>query len=332
MVSLFNISWVDAALWSLPPMWIEFALLLSTWYICRMTVVYRWRFLKRISIHLVTAFLLTSIWILLIYFYGQVLDTLFEKTVWAPLFIDALPLFSAVSLSLYVAAVLIHYLVLAEEQFRLAEQELMNQKLLKGEAELRALKATVHPHFLFNSLNILGPLMRQSTDQAQTVVEQLSDFLVYSLKYGKQSQVTLGEEVTHIENYLAVEKARLGDRLEIQWHIDAGLNKVPMLPLTLLPLVENAVKHGIGQCLDGGTLSISLQPDGDYVRGIIGNPYEQPARPLRGEGMGIETLKQRFHTYYGKSGQIRTRKENNMFYIDLRFPKISGRTKEDASA
>jgi two-component system, LytTR family, sensor kinase len=188
-VSLLNISWAVASIWTLPPMLLVFVMSISTWYFCRITVIYQWRLLKRIIVHLVVAVILTALWLLLIYFYSQVLDTIFKASNWTPLYFDALPLFTAINLTSYFAAALIHYLVLVVEQNRLAEKEVMNQAILKGEAELRALKATVHPHFLFNALNILGPLMRISSDQAQTVVARLSDFLVYSLQYGKLSKL-----------------------------------------------------------------------------------------------------------------------------------------------
>jgi LytS/YehU family sensor histidine kinase len=231
-----------------------------------------------------------------------------------------------VGVSLYFIAILGNYLVLAIEKNRKTEQEVLKQKLLASQAELKALKATVHPHFLFNCLNLLGPLMRTSRTKAQTVISQLSDFLLYSLRYGKQELVTVQDELDHIKNYLGVESVRLGNRLKLQFDIDEKVLGTPVLPLTLLPLVENAIKHGIGQCIEGGTLSISIKKgseDGD-IHVEITNPYDQPSQPaaVRGEGLGLKTLKQRISAYYGARGRLVIWKDNQTFKTKLYFPQF----------
>lgn len=324
--SMVDVTWWEATVWTLPPMGVELFICLSIWYLCRMTSLNNWYLVKTIWTHIMAALLLNGIWLILIMLYSNALDLVFKKETWGGRFDETVPVFFAVGLSLYFIAILTHYLVLVVEKNRKVEEEVLNQRLLAGRAELKALKATVHPHFLFNSLNLLGPLMRTSTAKAQRVVSQLSDFLLYSLRYGKRELVTVRDEVEHVENYLGIESVRLGDRLQLRFDIDETVLDADILPLTLLPLVENAIKHGIGHCLEGGTLSITINrvPESGNIHISITNPYDEPSRPVRGEGLGLKTLKQRIAAYYGGRGQLRSWKDELAFNVELELPEGKG--------
>lgn len=298
---------------------VELFICLSSWYLCRMTFISHWYLTRTIFTHLVATLLLNGIWLLIIYLYSEAMSWLQKDESWPNHFVQAIPVFIAVGFSLYFIAILSHYLVLTIEKQKQAEQEMLNQKILAGQAELKALKATVHPHFLFNCLNLLSPLMLSTPKQAQHVLTQLSDFLVYSLRYGKQESVTIKDEVEHIKNYLGIEQVRLGERLKLEWDIDDEILDKPILPLMLLPIVENAIKHGINTCLSGGTLSIVIKKETTFVYMVIKNPYED-AR-VRGEGLGLTTLKQRLTAFYNGEGQLLTTKDAQTFTVTLRFPQ-----------
>ncbi|MCP5108861.1 MAG: hypothetical protein GY950_36090 [bacterium] len=322
LASLADAPWWKAAVLSGPPMAIELFICLSTWYVCKMTSHNRWYLVKTVWTHIIAAGLLNALWLFLIMLYGKALGTMFETGNWGNLYTESVPVFLAVGVSLYFIAILAHYLVLAVEKNRETEQEVLEQRLLASQAELKALKATVHPHFLFNSLNLLSPLMRSSKEKAQKVVSQLSDFLLYSLRYGKQELVTIEDELDHVKNYLGIESVRLGDRLELRFDVDDDVLSVRILPLTLLPLVENAIKHGIGQCIEGGTLAVSIKkaPTADEIAIEITNPYEETSGRVRGEGLGLKTLKQRIATYYGTAGRLVTHKDNRVFRVEVYVP------------
>jgi sensor histidine kinase YesM len=322
---LVNVSLWDACVWVGPPMAVELFICLSTWYICKITSLKQWNLVRTIGTHIIAAGILSAFWLLLILLYTEILVLVFKTNAWHILYQEALPIFFAVGVSLYFIAILGNHLMLAVEKNRKTEQEILKHKLLASQAELKALKATVHPHFLFNCLNLLGPLMRTSITQAQIIISQLSNFLLYSLRYGKQEWVTIQDELDHVKNYLGIESVRLGSRLNLQFDIDESILGAPVLPLTLLPLVENAIKHGIGQCLEGGTLSISIKkvPDDGNVHIEITNPFDEPSQPaaLRGEGLGLRTLKQRISAYYGPHGQLITWKDNKQFKVKLSLPQ-----------
>jgi len=315
-----GLEWEPALVWMLPAMMLELVICLSLWFLCRMTVKLDWNVAKTAWLHVSAATLLSAVWIFLIMLYTQVMEELFGGGTWNQRFIDALPLLAAVGFSLYFIAALTHYLSLSVERRRGAEQEALKQQVLVVEAELKALKATVHPHFLFNCLNLLGPLMKQSTEKAAQVVEQLSEFLLYSMRYGKKETVTVGEEVEHIKNYLGIESVRLGERLKFEIEAASETLEFPMLPLTLLPLVENAIKHGINQRIQGGVIRVVVKKEKGGIAFTVVNPWEAPVRKTQGQGLGLETLKQRFAAYYGSSATVGISKDATQFRVELKFP------------
>lgn len=320
--TLADTDWNHALTVSVPPMVLQLVVSLSTWYICKITLPRKWNLIRTIWLHTASAVILNGIWIVLIFFYTKILDSFSPDGVYYSLFAETLPLFLAVGGSLYFISIFAHYLLLAVERSRKTEQEILEQKLLTAGAELRALKATVYPHFLFNCLNMLGPLMRSSMDQAQSAVSRLSDFLLYSLRYGKRELVTVADEVEHIRNYLGIEAMRLGDRMMLDWEVDEKALAAPMLPLTLLPLAENAIKHGIAQCLEGGIMVISVNRVKNNIEIGISNSYEEPAYPVKGGGMGLENIRSRLDAFYGGKAGLTTRKNDNenLFKVTLFFP------------
>jgi two-component system LytT family sensor kinase len=318
--NLTDVSWGESALLIVPPLAVQLFICLSLWYICRVIRLDRRYPFKRLAIHILALAIINGVWLFLILVYSQVLDLVFKTTIWVDLFVQSVPIFLGLGVSLYFIWVLVYYLILANEEIRVSEQEVLKQRLFASQAELRALKATIHPHFLFNSLNMIGPLIRQSPRQARVFVSQLTDFLLYSLQYGKRQRVTVQDELDHIGNYLAIEEVRLGERLKLALHAEPTVLRCSILPLTLLPLVENAVKHGIGQCLEGGTLSISIRPDSDFLWVEIKNPIEKPVRPVRGDGLGLETLKKRIEVYYGPAGRVTVDRGEETFNVKLRLP------------
>jgi two-component system LytT family sensor kinase len=324
--NLVNSTWSDSMLLVIPPMIVKLFICLSIWYLCKAIKLERLYLAKFAFTHIISLSVINAIWLFLILVYSKVLDVVFKSDLWVKLFMNSFPIFLGVGVSLYFTWALGYYLVLADETLRAREQEVLEQRLFASQAELNALKTTIHPHFLFNSLNMIGPLMGKSPERARVFVVQLSEFLHYSLKYGKKQQATVRDEVDHITNYLAIEAERLGERLKLNLSVDQTLLSCTVMPLILLPLVENAVKHGIQQSLEGGVLSISIKPGaGDagnpaHLAVEIENSYEKPARSMIGEGLGLDTLKKRMSVYYGSSARATIAKDDTTFKVMLRLP------------
>lgn len=176
-----------------------------------------------------------------------------------------------------------------------------------AEAQLEALQRQLHPHFLFNTLNTISALMHRNIEAADAMLERLSDLLRLTLDRIGLQQVPLKEELDFIEKYLDIERARFGDRLQVHFDIAAGVLHALVPTLLLQPLVENAVRHGIGPKVGGGRLDVVARQDGDHLRLVVRDT---------GAGMPNDTL-QKFNTGVGLSN-TRSRLEH-LYGDDHRF-------------
>lgn len=310
----------DSALLIIPPMILELGIAVSLWYICRSLRFEKGEIFNFISRHLVSLVLINSAWLLLTEGYSNILDSSMGTDKWNILFSDSIPLFAGVGVSIYFISSLLYYLIIANDNIRAKEQEILQQQLFSSRSELAALKSTIHPHFLFNSLNLLRPLIDKTPEKANELITKLSEFLIYSFKYGSRHDSTVKDELEHIRNYLSIEKMRLGKRLCTEFDIDKKTLSAPVPPLILLPVIENSIKHGISQLLDGGLLSVKVKQGKENITIEIKNPFELPEKPLTGGGHGLSNLKKRIFLYYGNKGGLITEREENIFSIKLFIP------------
>jgi signal transduction histidine kinase len=186
---------------------------------------------------------------------------------------------------------------------QLRERERKEQELqsLATEAELRALKAQMSPHFLFNALNTIAALIDTQPGLAEASVERLAALLRYVLASGERGLVSLGEELGFVEHYLEIERARFGDRLRVFREIDDRALAVRVPSLIMQPLVENAVRHGHA---DDGTIRVELGADwsADKVRVWVAD--QGPGMPAGyrigdGSGHGLRIADERLRKTYG---------------------------------
>jgi signal transduction histidine kinase len=145
-------------------------------------------------------------------------------------------------------------------------REIQASERSAAEAELRALRAQVNPHFLFNSLNSIACFIRSRPAEAEAVTENLAELFRYSLRASQLPAVTLADELASVETYLAIERARFGERLQVVVEAAEELRAARVPSLLLQPLVENAVKHGVQQSLDGCRIEVRAERTGQGVR------------------------------------------------------------------
>lgn len=179
---------------------------------------------------------------------------------------------------------------------------------LAAKAELKALRAQINPHFLFNALNTIISLCRTNPEQVRNLLIELSDFFRRSLKSARDF-VTLREELEYVDSYLTLEKARFGRRLTIVKDIDAATLNTLLPAFTLQPLVENGVKHGLLAKEQGGTITISAHCQGDNVHIAISDDGQGIPSTLqehilecgvgKGTGIGLSNVNERLKTIYG---------------------------------
>lgn len=166
------------------------------------------------------------------------------------------------------------------------------------QAQLAALQAQMNPHFLFNALNTVADLVRTNPRTAEKTVEHLSDVLRRTLARSSQTTGTVAEEIEYLKAYLAVEQQRYGERLAVEWKVDPDALRHPLPPLVLQPLVENALRHGLGARLEGGHLRIeAARNNGNLEFTVTDDGAGLP--PRMHEGTGIGNLRRRLQTLYG---------------------------------
>ncbi|MDR2613771.1 MAG: histidine kinase [Candidatus Accumulibacter sp.] len=175
-----------------------------------------------------------------------------------------------------------------------------------SEARLQALTARIRPHFLFNSLNAVLSLIRSEPRRAEMALEELAD-LFRALMRDHRELVPLADEIALCRQYLDLEKLRLGDRLEVEWEVDAVPADVKVPPLMLQPLLENAVYHGIEPSGEAGTMRIGFTRKGDELRAWLANPSAGDAESIKGNGMALANIRERLSLYYDLEARLETR-------------------------
>lgn len=182
----------------------------------------------------------------------------------------------------------------AREQAAAAERA----KTEAADAELAALQAQMNPHFLFNALNTVAALIRTGPTEAEAAVEDLARVLRRTLEHSRRTTTTLGEEVEYLRAYLRIEEARFRDRLRVRWEVEPGALTAAIPPMSLQPLVENAIRHGIGGRLAGGNVTISARREDGRLTMEVADDGAGFA-PGRAERTGLGNLRQRLATLYG---------------------------------
>jgi two-component system, LytTR family, sensor kinase len=188
-------------------------------------------------------------------------------------------------------------------------------------SELENLKKQLNPHFLFNALNSIKALTLSDGKQARESIIQLSDLLRLSLNLGEQQRATLGEEIKLARNYLALEKLRFDKRLMYKFNIQADLDNVLIMPMSLNTLLENAVKHGIGQLKSGGEIIISAAANQGILTIQVENTGSYDPKPKSSEGgIGLENLHKRLALQYGERASFTIENENKMVKAVIKMP------------
>ncbi|PCJ27505.1 MAG: hypothetical protein COA96_03120 [SAR86 cluster bacterium] len=293
---------------------------LPNYYVCRGLPLESTSWLMLLASHLLTLVVVVVMWIAVGEAYAGLLDTVLVNTNWDSLLGESLTINLAIVVLQFEIVVLLHYLFFAMEKTRNLEQDALRHKLLVSQAELNTLKATVHPHFLFNSLNTLANIALSSPEKAHRFCLLIAEFLRYSVAYSKKSTATLNEELEHIQNYLGIERERFGSRLQTNFEIDDAVQNIVIPALILFPIVENAIKHGIDSCLEGGTISIKARQNKSMLVIEVSNPVDELGRKLKGTGHGLSSVEQRLKTRYSGKAMLKTIREPGSFTVQFYLP------------
>ena len=182
-------------------------------------------------------------------------------------------------------------------------EQWLKQQYSELNARIQAMQARIHPHFLFNSLNSVVSLISIDPDKAENMLINLSR--LFRASFQELKLVSLAEEIDLCQQYLSIEKMRLGERLKVEWNIQATsleLKRVTIPLLTLQPLLENSIFHGVEKILQPSTISVLVEILQNQVSIVITNPYsDDTIKSKKGNGIAIENVKQRLKAYYGQT-------------------------------
>ena len=189
-------------------------------------------------------------------------------------------------------------------------------------ARLAELQARIRPHFLFNTLNSAIALVRAEPAKAESLLEDLSDLFRHALVEQGES-VTLAEEITLAQRYLAIEEVRFGHRLQVQWSLDPRTNAARLPPLLLQPLVENAVKHGVEPSPRGGKLKVMTELRGSRVVVRITNtlpPSHIKNDAPRGHGIALANVRARLALLHDVQGEFTAGVQDGLYQVRITLP------------
>lgn len=304
-------------LWLLAPIYALLCLL--AWYPCQATPLHNSGLVRIIVTHSVAASLISGTWMLLamLYVSGLVLLEPFQGLARYP---GLYKLIFGTGLLIYLLWVASYYVMLTMETSRKAEQRVIEARVLARDSELRALKAQINPHFIFNSLHSISALTSIDPSKARDMCISLADFLRTTLGMGEKTLIPLGEEIELIHRYLAVEKVRFGARLSMEETIDEATLTCIIPPLLLQPLIENAIVHGIAHLPEGGWIRLNAQADGDRLTIAVENNFDPEYKSKRRKGIGLANVRERIETRYGKTASFLATAEDERFRVSIILP------------
>jgi two-component system, LytTR family, sensor kinase len=207
------------------------------------------------------------------------------------------------------------------------QKQKQKEKLLMQSAynsEVNALKAQIQPHFLFNTLNSISASVPKEMEHTRVLIAKLADTFRYSLQASEQEWISLQEELQFTRITLELEKERLKKRLDVVFEVDESLLQTKVPPMLLQPITENAIKHGITPKIEGGTITISVQQQGDKVKISIadtGVGYDgEPIAAIFSKGIGLRNTNMRLEKLFGETVAVTKNSPSGLifsFYIPI---------------
>ncbi|GAM33006.1 alginate biosynthesis protein [Acinetobacter calcoaceticus] len=194
-------------------------------------------------------------------------------------------------------------------------EQWLHQQSAELNARIQAMQARIHPHFLFNSLNNVVSLIAIDPDKAESMLISLSR--LFRASFQELKLVSLHEEIELSKQYLMIEQVRLGERLKVDWKIELSpvqLKQVTIPLLTLQPLLENSIFHGVEPMMGKATIGVLVEILQNQVSIVITNPYtDDTIKSRKGHGIALENVKQRLKAYYGNSVRFQVYKGETLY-------------------
>lgn len=219
-------------------------------------------------------------------------------------------LFNNLLICFVVALLVTQFLIMADEQSR--------RITAQSQAELHALQARIRPHFLFNTLNSMAELLHQNAAAAEQALLDLAALFRAAMQ--STTSISLQEELALCRRYLSLEQWRLGSRLAINWQLAADLPELQLPALTLQPLLENAILHGIEPAAAGGEITIRITYTKHMLKVEITNPRAGASTKEQHTGMALQNIRQRLAYAFGEDAQMLVVAQASFFQVTLVLP------------
>ena len=297
-----HIDWNRLAMTSMFVQWIS---LVSGAVLCRLRPILKTRTLPVIVISC----------LLLVVTITEIFTALAQWFLYRDAFIPAFPdwqqMFRHALVALIITAMLLRYFYV--------QQEARTEQKASHTARFDALQARIRPHFLFNSMNIIASLIHIDPDKAEETVEDLADLFRSSLQeHG--NRIPMSKEIDLCQRYLRIEQHRLGDRLKCEWKTRGLPDDLTIPPLTLQPIIENAVYHGIQPLEKGGTVSVDITRNNDNIHIRVQNPVRDPSADqeifvpgehAQGNQVALKNIRSRLNMLFGNQASVQARLHDN---------------------
>lgn len=223
---------------------------------------------------------------------------------------------STLTISMLAGALGVHY----HDISQISAQEREKGK----EQRLQALQSRIRPHFLFNSMNSVASLIGTDPERAERLLEDLAD-VFRVLLVDARKLVPLNAEIELTRRYLNIERSRLGERLEVEWNVESRARSALIPTLTLQPLLENAVYHGIEPRFSGGTIDIDIWRENDEILINITNPMpDVPSGRREGNKIAQNNVRERLARHFGPAAELRNTESKGRYIVRLRIPVVYG--------
>jgi sensor histidine kinase YesM len=317
-----GIGWFDALVFVAPPFLVYGFVCLSSFYICRAMPLATTRPQAVAIVLAVSAIVGGVIWLAFVQAWAAMLRSMsgFESTAAAGM--SQQPYLFSVAVILFLLVLSVHYVALAFEATRDAERQQLELQVLTREAELRALRAQINPHFLYNSLNSISALTSADPAGARRMCVLLADFLRSTLKMSALDRIRVSEELALVDAFMDIEEVRFRARLSVERDIDPSALAYRVPPLVLQPLAENAVVHGVAGLVDGGTVRLAVARRDGRLLMRIENPRDPEVPPRVHGGHGLDNVRRRLNAMFGDDARIEAVATAEAFRVELNLPCI----------
>ncbi|HXT25988.1 MAG TPA: histidine kinase [Candidatus Eisenbacteria bacterium] len=326
LATLGNLSWINSTAVGVPLALFSLFIPLAAGYVCKFTPLDRSVLWRTLLTHVMAAQVLSFLWTLVAGPFARALsyipqfrglDKQFSSDLWIVYVTGSL---------VYLMSIAFQYVVIAQKAAKAVELRAVETSMLARDAELRALRAQINPHFLFNSLNSISALTSIDPARAREMCLLLADFLRLTLGMGEKHVIRFSEELDLLEKFMAIEKVRFGERLHMEENIHEAAKRCQIPALLLQPLLENAVSHGIASMADGGWIRLQAEVQDGRLGIMVENDRDDEAPPRRKNGVGLKNVRSRLEARYGKDATFRIEASEDRFRVSMTLPAEYGET------